>query len=44
MTDLPALALGVSLIELFPLLIRAVFGPRLFAYSTGIAPGFERLA
>src|ERR1700730_6010041 len=30
MMDLPALALGVSLIELSPLYIRAVLGPRAF--------------
>jgi hypothetical protein len=42
--DLPALALGVSLIELSPLLFGQLSGPRLSAYSTGIARRFERLA
>src|ERR1700756_1155623 len=44
MMDLPALALGVSLIELPPLLFGSYSGPRLFRHSTAIAPRFEHLA
>src|ERR1700761_4617384 len=43
MMDLPALSLGVSLIELPPY-IRVVIGTPALRHSTGIAPRFEHLA